>query len=404
MTNYFESKQLREQRAAAFAAGHACLAAKNVTPEVRATFDRYMKEVDSLGKKIDAVEGRVASQFPSIDFDQEFAFSRFVRHGQRNLSDLEKRSLERRDVAEGAPMLTHIGTYSGLGYLVPTGFTHAIDQATKYFCPLLTDGVCKVISTSTGQPLPFPVSDDTANAAVIVGEAASVQEEDITAYQVTSGVIKASIELLQDSAFDIEEWLTGRFGERWGRGLENFFTNGTGGGQPTGILTAITANGGPQTVATGSSESTGGAQTGANSIGYTDLVSLEHSIDPTYRMGARYMFHDTTLAAIKKILDKYGRPLWAAGIAVDEPDTINGYPYTINQSMPQIGSVSEAVTVVFGDFSKFVIRKVKDLYVQRLDELYANNGQVGFQSFARVDSNLVVASSAHPLGVLVQHS
>ena len=246
--------------------------------------------------------------------------------------------------------------------------------------------------------------------ATIVGEAATVSEEDITAsqivfgaYKLSSGLVKASVELLQDSAFDIQNWLAQRFGERYGRGLENYFTNGTGSSQPTGILTAIAASGATPVVAQGSAETTGGAQTGANSIGYSDLVNLEHSVDPSYRRGAKFMLHDQTLSSLQRIIDKFGRPLWVPGVAVNVPDTLIGYQYVINQSLPQIGSVSEATTLVFGNFSKFIIRKVMDLSVQRLSELYAASGQVGFISFARVDSNLLDAGT-HPLNVLQQHS
>jgi HK97 family phage major capsid protein len=168
-------------------------------------------------------------------------------------------------------------------------------------------------------------------------------------------------------------------------------------------LTAIAASGATAIVAAGSSESTGGSQTGANSIGYSDLVNLEHSVDPSYRRGAKYMFHDLTLASLKKILDKYGRPLWAPGIGVGDPDRLNGYEYVINQSIPQIGSVSEAVTMVFGDMTKFLVRKVKPMTMIRLDEKYAESGQVAFLAFARVDSNLLDAGT-HPLNVLQQHS
>ncbi len=117
------------------------------------------------------------------------------------------------------------------------------------------------------------------------------------------------------------------------------------------------------------------------------------------------MLHDLTLASLQKLLDKYGRPLWTPGVANNAPDMINGYPYVINQSMTAIGSgVSGGdITMIFGDFSKYIIRKVKDLSVQRLEELYAVNGQVGFISFARVDANLLDAGT-HPLNILVQHS
>src|SRR4029077_668673 len=298
--------------------------------------------------------------------------------------------------AEGAPMLNHIGTYTGLGFLVPTGFVDRIEDATKWYADLLKDGTCTVVETATGQPLPFPVSDDTSNSAVVVDEANTINESDVTAnhvklasYKLSSGVVKASIELLQDSAIDIEGWLAEPFGIRYGRGLEGYLTNGTGSGQPTGLLTAIAASGATPVTAAGSSANSGGTETGANSIGYADLIDLEHSVDPSYRRNAKYMFHDKTLGQLKKILDKFGRPLWVAGIGVGEPDTLNGFPYVINQSMPQVAPSN--TTVVFGDFKQYVIRKVKGMSMQRLVELYAVNGQVGFISNMRVDANLVSA-------------
>jgi HK97 family phage major capsid protein len=424
--NRNEITNLREERAAAHAKAIGVLAkGNNVTGDDKIVYERAMQHVDELGNRIAVAEGILRHEAnPGEQYRRENAsaqtphehmrmasFLKFIRGGERKLEAQDRMLIERRDVSEGAPMLTHVGTYSGLGYFVPTGFVNQIEQATKYFAPLLNGDVITVMKTATGAPLPFPTSDDTSNVAVIVGEAAAVSEEDVSAAQVTlaaykmsSGLVKVSIELLQDSAFDIQKYLSDRFGERWGRGLEAMLTTGTGSSQPTGLLTAIAANGATAIVAAGDSESTGGSQTGANSIGYSDLVNLEHSVDPSYRRGAKYMFHDQTLASIKKILDKYGRPLWTPGIAVSEPDTINGYPYVINQSMPQIGSVSEATTVIFGDFSKFIARKVQDLQVMRLDELYAVNGQVGFLSFARIDSNLIASGTSHPLNTLIQHS
>jgi len=70
--------------------------------------------------------------------------------------------------------------------------------------------------------------------------------------------------------------------------------------------------------------------------------------------------------------------------------------------MPQIGASAE--TMVFGDLKKFTVRIVREMNVQRLNELYAINRQVGFLADYRIDSNLTMASSTHPIGVLQQHS
>jgi HK97 family phage major capsid protein len=399
------SKQLREARAVAHKASLERLAAND-----KAGYDKAMTEVDRLTSEIRSAEskGRVTPQEVTAadpNHSTAFAFAKYLRGEITNQGFREQVKVEKRDVSEGN-QLSHIGSYSSLGFLVPTGFANKIEQATKYFAPLLD--VFGSMNTASGNVLPYPISNDTAQAATIVAENGTVSEQDLTAshiifgaYKLSAGVVKASIELMQDSAFDLEQWLADRFGERYGRGLETFLTTGTGSSQPTGLLTAIAASGATPIIAQGSSESTGGAQTGGNSVGYSDLVNLEHSVDPSYRRNARYMFHDQTLAAVKKIIDKFGRPLWTPGISVGEPDTINGYQYVINQAMPQI-AVSN-VTVAFGDLSKYLVRQVSGWHVQRLEELYAVNGQVGFISNMRVDGNLLDAGT-HPVNVLQMHS
>jgi HK97 family phage major capsid protein len=274
------------------------------------------------------------------------------------------------------------------------------------------------MNTDTGNVIPMPTSNDTATVATIAGEAQSVSESDgaggnlganhilISAYKFSSGLAKVSDEQIQDSAFDIEAWLGQRFGERFGRAMEAYYKTGTGAqgspAQPLGLLTAIEASGVTPIIATGASSNTGSsAQTYSNSIGSVDLVNLEHGVDPSYRRGARYMFNDTTLGSLQSLLDKYGRPLWTPSVQVGAPAMINGYPYIINQSMPSIAAATNPI--VFGDFSKFIIRKVNDLSVRRLTELYAVNGQTGFLSFARTDSNLLDAGT-HPLNLLEMHS
>jgi len=121
------------------------------------------------------------------------------------------------------------------------------------------------------------------------------------------------------------------------------------------------------------------------------------------------VFHDQVLQSARKLLDKYGRPLWMPGMAANAPDTILGYPYSINQQMPSSGGspftptifFSGNPTVVFGDLSKFVIRRVKEMSIMRLVERYADFGEVGLLSFGRYDSQLVDAGT-HPINYLVQ--
>ncbi|MDE2099261.1 MAG: phage major capsid protein [Patescibacteria group bacterium] len=289
---------------------------------------------------------------------------------------------------------------SGGGYFVPVGFVDEIEEAMKWYGDMLQSST--IMDTATGQPLPFPTDNDTSTVGELVGEGTQVTEADVTpgnvilgAFKYSTKMVKVSLELLQDSAFDLESYVKERFAIRLGRILNTHFTTGAGTTLPKGIITAATA--GPTAI--GSSGNDGGSGTAANSIGSDDLVALEHSVDKAYRRGSAFMANDATIKFLKQLKDKYGRPLWLPGIAVGAEDTILGYEYFTNNDMATIATTNK--TVLFGQLKKYLIRRVKEMAVLRLNERYADYGQVAFIGFARYDGNLLDAGT-HPVKYLVQ--
>jgi len=245
--------------------------------------------------------------------------------------------------------------------------------------------VSDVIRTDSGAALPWPTANDTGQSGEIIGENSSVNQQDITfgsvtlnAYKYSSKMILVSVELLQDASVNIPEFLGNALGTRIGRITNTHFTTGTGTGQPKGIVTAATLG---KTGATGQT----------TSVIYADLVDLQHSVDPEYRINARWMFADSTLKAIKKMVDGQQRPLWSAGLAVREPDTILGFPYVINQAVAAMAA--NAKSILFGDLSKYKIRDVRQVTLLRLDERFADVHQVAFLAFSRHDGNLLDAGT-----------
>lgn len=456
-------KDLKEKRAAAHAVAIAELA-KDQTTETRAAAKNAMADFDQITADIETIERadkmaalleqRIAPIVPTdapatVDAKIAYrsAFADYLQRGSKlnqrghkpakseNMEILEKAAAglravehdaEKRDQFAGSQSITYTQGNVG-GYFVPAGFVYDIEKATKFFAPLLDGSVIRILETATGQLLPYPTSNDTNNAWTLVGEGQQVSDQGTTpnyatrgsvptgqpgnvlashvnfnAYKGTTGLIRVSLELLQDSAFNIESFLTEAFATRLGRGYEYYLTNGSGSNAPTGILPAIAASGATPVVAAGSSLNDGVVgNTGANSIGYNDLINLIHSVDPSYRAGAKFMFADTTLRFLRTLVDKFGRPLWVAGVKDGEPDTIAGYQYVINQCFPTIAA--SATTVAFGQWNKFIARKVRDLQILRLDERFADFGEVAYVAFSRIDSNLLDAGT-HPLNVLQQHS
>lgn len=283
-----------------------------------------------------------------------------------------------------------MGTTSGaVGlYTVPDAAMQALEVSMLAFGGMRQ--VATVLRTDSGAALPIPTSDDTSNKGAILSENTQASEVDITfgqivldSYKYSSKYVLVSVELLQDSAINVAEFIGRALGERIGRITNDHFTTGTGTGQPKGIVTAA----GDSTVTAASS----------STYTYDELVDVLHAVDPAYRTNARWMFNDTTLKALKKIKvyqysgDTVGAPLWQPGLAMGVPDTILGHSYVINQSMASPATTQK--TIVFGDLSKYLIRDVRDITLLRLDERFADYHQVAFLAFSRHDGDLLDAGT-----------
>lgn len=255
--------------------------------------------------------------------------------------------------------------------------------------------VAEVIRTATGEPMRWPTATDTSNTGRQVGENASHDSgSDPTfgmvewnAYTFTSDIVKVPNELMTDSVFNLATVLGRMLGERLGRIQNTKYTTGTGAGTAKGITLCASAG---VTAASGTA------------IAFDELIDLEHSLDPARRAmpGVGYMFHDGILKPLRKLKDGEGRYLWQAGANTGAPDTLNTYPYQINQDM-QSTVATGTITVLFGEMPAYKIRQVGQIVLRRLDERYADTNQTGFLAFVRGDGNLLNAGD-NPVKKLTQ--
>lgn len=303
------------------------------------------------------------------------AFESYMRRGMDRLSP-EQRDLLMENFSEVRAQGVSAGADGG--YMVPEGFRNTLTETMKAFGGI--QSVANVITTSSGNNLPWPTNDDTGNEGAILAENTQVGELDVTlgqnnlgAHTYTSKLVRASLQLLQDSAFDLNAWLPRKLGERIGRAAAGHFATGTGTGEPLGITNATVGYTGPVS--------------GTATIAYNDLLELEHSVDPAYRTSAQYVLSDAELKLIRKLKDANDRPLWVPTPAPGFPATINGFRYTIDNKMP--APAPSAKSIVFGDISAgYIIRQVQGVQMLRLAERYADFLQVGFLGFARMDATI----------------
>lgn len=316
------------------------------------------------------------------------------RHYQGAFQDMHPRNagqwLMRKDNHYEGRALS-VSVPSAGGFTVPEMFIVALEINMLAFGGMLQ--AVDILRTDTGAEMPWPTADDTSNEGEIVGEnPPSLNTADpnfaaciLRAYKFHSKMIKVSSELSEDGAFNMPLVLGGMIGERIGRALNRKFTLGTGSNQPRGI-----------TLDSG----LGKTAASATAIADTELIDLEHSVDPAYRAGAKFMLHDNIVAAIRKIKDSQGRFVWSAGLTDNRPDTLLGYPVVINQHM-QSSIATATKTILFGQFTKYKVRQVRNIRLRRLVERFADQDQDAFDGFLRADGKLL-DSGTTPVKHLLQ--
>ena len=262
------------------------------------------------------------------------------------------------------------------GYLVPEEFERdvisGLDEAN------VVRSLAKVITTQNDRKIPVAVGHSaatwTAENAAYTESNPTFGQKVIDAYKLTD-LIRVSVELLQDAAFPLEQYIANEFARAFGIAEEQAFCVGTGSGQPTGIFTADGGQVGVTAAAT-------------NAITADELINLVYSLKAPYRRNAKFLMNDATISQIRKLKDGNGVYLWQPSLQAGEPDKLLGYDLYTSPYAPTMAA--DAFTVAFGDFKNYWIGDRAGRTVQRLNELYATNGQIGYVATERVDGKVIL--------------
>lgn len=365
-----------------------------MTAEDAATYDRMVDDVDRMKKEIDRLErqeaienemNRPVSQ-PIVNRPDDGQPKEKEKRG--TATDEYKTAFWNMVRAKAMSYEIHnalkIGEDDHGGYLAPDEFERTLVEALEE--QNIFRQFAHVITTSSGdRKIPVVASK---GAASWIDEEAAFPESDDTFGMLSIGAfklattIKVSDELLHDSVFDVASYIAKEFARRIGAAEEEAFFTGNGTGRPTGILNA-----------TGGSE-TGVTSAGAN-ISFDDVIDLYYSLRSPYRRNAVFMMNDSTVRALRKLKNGSGDYLWQPSVTAGTPDTILNRPVYTSSYMPTVAA--GAKSILFGDMSYYWIADREGRTFQRLNELYAPTGQVGFLSFERVDGKLILPEAAKVL-------
>lgn len=410
-------QELRERRGALYQEARQMLDEaekdnRDLAGEALEAWESRMAQVDAWGREIVARERdeQLADQLAQAQPEPKIARSRdpepqpagppgttkydvafrsYLRGGMRALTNEQVRTLNEKFItAEPGEQRALSTTGTAGGYMIPQGFLNDMVRVMKAYGSVRR--VARVVRTDSGAAMPFPSVDDTANVGVILAENTQMAEQDVawttktlSAYMYSSKLVRVSLQLMQDSAFNVEAELGDMLGERIGRIQNQHFTTGAGGGAlPQGLTVGGT---------------TGVTAASATVVTTDEIINLVHSVDPAYRNSgnATWMFGDTVLGNVRKLKDTTNQYLWQPGMQAGLPDRLFGYPIEINPDMPAPTTGNKSIA--FGDFNQgYLIREVNGIQVIRFDERYMDYLQVGFTAIARADG-IVRNASAYKL-------
>ena len=351
-----------------------------ISSEDAAIYDKMEADVVNLGKEIDRLEKQSAIDMelnkPIGSPILEKPTNKKIKLGRA--SDEYKKDFL--NVLRGKPQIYNIMQESidaDGGFLVPEEFENQIVMALEENNVIRS--IAKTITTAAERKIPIAATHSVAqwtpeNGAYTESNPTFGQKT-IDAFKLTD-LVKVSTELLQDSMFNLESYISSEFARAFGVAEEQAFCTGTGTGQPTGIFTE---NGGE----------VGLTLTSTTNITCDNIIELVHSLKSPYRRNAVFLMNDSTISMLRKLKDTNGAYLWQPSLQAGQPDRLLGYPLYTSPYVPVVKA--EAMPIAFGDFSNYWIADRMGRSVQRLNELYAGNGQVGFLATERVDAKVILS-------------
>lgn len=334
-----------------------------LSAEDDATYNNMEKELDALTTEIKRMERRDAIEAELNKPVDKPLIGKPEKHEPEKVgraSNAYKEDFGRH--LRGKTLLHNVlseGTDADGGYLVPEEFERQIITTLEEANVIRS--LAKVITT--GSERKIPVADTHSVAQWTLENAAYTEsnptfgQKQIDAYKLTD-LIRVSTELLQDSAFDLESYIADEFARAFGIAEEQAFCVGA----TAAATTAITAD---------------------------ELISLVYALKSPYRRNAKFLMNDATVAAIRKLKDLNGAYMWQPSVQAGQPDRLLGYEIYTSPYVPTLEA--GALAIAFGDFQNYWIADRAGKTVQRLNELYATNGQIGYVATERVDGKVILA-------------
>jgi HK97 family phage major capsid protein len=356
----------------------------DVTAETKSTIANINKEITDLKTQIDDIAtkanrvGVAGGQATPEQKAANDAFFKFVREGKAGLDQAERKALVEDTTGEIiVPEALDSEVYRELGKLTVMRQLAGVrntssNRVRRRSLNELTVGWGKLETTSK-------VLSDF--------ESTLVPDDDYIYIEDALGLTKVGEDELEDTDLNLSSYIADSFGQAMSELEDLGFLKGTGhaNNQPEGILngTKITRF------------NTGAA----NSFTADDAIKVAYAVPAQYRQRGSYLVNSQTELAMRLMKGSDGQYLWQPSLQAGTPATFNGRP-VYNVDNMDSGATTGKELMVFGDFaSAYRIYDRKGGMITRINELYIEDGLVGFKYKRRVGGGIVRPNALRVLKV-----
>lgn len=275
------------------------------------------------------------------------------------------------------------------GVFVPTTLSNAIIDVIAASGPMLSGRAGYVWNSATGNDFDIPRGDDRDGVAYEVAEAADHPDTEFDfdkvrfgAIEYGTGIVAISQQMKRDGTYDLNGYVTRKFGSRLANTLNTRLTYGNGTTQPQGLVVGLKAASRLVTTA---------ASTG---FAFNDLMAAEENIDEAYLENAVWMVSRKQLNKLRTLATTAGDPvIWQGRYTDATPTTILGRSYVVNNKLADdemvLGHLPEA----------YWIRQIGGLSIKTSQEVFFRKNMEGVAGFASYDAKVVNPAAAVVLKV-----
>ncbi|PNX52012.1 MAG: hypothetical protein BV456_01040 [Thermoplasmata archaeon M8B2D] len=302
------------------------------------------------------------------------AFEKFLRNGNdRVLSQEEFKALQEGLDTQG-------------GYTVRPSYSNRIIEKVFETSPMRKLATIERVSTDS---LEILIDFDDFDAEYVkeirtqaITKNAEFFKKKIEVHEI-SAKPKASLRLLEDSAINVENWLSRKLTKKFSRLDNNNFINGSGVGEPRGILTY------PDGTVYGKVEQVESGTSGK--IVANDILKLSGKLKSDYHSNAKILMSRQVFSQLLQevgtdghnIIDIFNRPTTDGKI----PFSIAGYPVEFMQNMPTT-IAGGTLACCLGDF-KEAYTIVDRIGISILRDPYSADGAIIFKARMRTGGDVV---------------